>query len=115
MMAAVLVLGSVLAFSGCTKKKIAENGLTGENVLMGTVQEVLDGSLLVEISEEYEEAGLYETLCIPNWFSGKIEEGDTIWIRHNGKFLKTSPTTIAEILEMKVTDENGVSEHVIVD
>ena len=57
MMAAVLVLGSVLAFSGCTKKKIAENGLTGENVLMGTVQEVLDGSLLVEISEEYEEAG----------------------------------------------------------
>ena len=108
-MMAVLLLGIVFVMGGCAKNEKENNTLTV------TVQEVLENSLIVEVSDEYEEAELYGTLSIPNWFSHEVKAGDVIWICHNGKFLKTSPATISEILEMKTTDENGLTVHVTAD
>ena len=101
--AAVVLIGAVFAFVGCAKGSSQDD----RYILTVAVEEIWEDSLLVEISEEYEEAKLYGTLRIPNWFRGEVEIGDVIVIRHNGKFLKTSPATIAEILEMRMTDAAG--------
>lgn len=110
-MMAVLLFGAVFALGGCAQ----DDSRREENTLSVTVQEVREDSLIVVIADGQEEANLYGTLLIPNWFSHEVKAGDTIWIRHNGKFLKTSPATLAEIFEMKTTDENGLTVHVTAD